>query len=108
MFLEAYISARWFNYFQSFIDNDGADELIEAKVTKNTQIGFEGNLLLDSSGDSYVSEKTCILAGTEDEHFGFDSEVDFRNTCEKSGHKSLENEATDPLATASGKFLFYI
>ncbi|VVA95523.1 unnamed protein product [Arabis nemorensis] len=80
--------------------NSEADEVVEAKVTKSTQIGFEGNLMLDSSGNSYVSEKTCIVAGAEDEHFGFDFEVDFRNSCEKSGHKPLRNEANGPLEEA--------
>ncbi|XP_048617455.1 uncharacterized protein LOC106421651 isoform X2 [Brassica napus] len=46
-------------------DNSKADELIEAKVTKN----------VDSSGGSDVSGKTCVLAGTEDEHLGYNSEV---------------------------------
>ncbi|VVA95524.1 unnamed protein product [Arabis nemorensis] len=76
--------------------NNEADKLMETKESKNTQIGFEGNLLLESSGNSFVSEKTCIVAG-------FDSEVDDINTCEKSVRKSLENEATGPLATAFGE-----
>ncbi|CAH2067632.1 unnamed protein product [Thlaspi arvense] len=66
-------------------DNNEADELTEAKVTRN----------LDSS----VSEKTCVLGGTEDEHLGFNCEVE--NTCDESGRKFLKDEATDPMATAA-------
>ncbi|CAH8370919.1 unnamed protein product [Eruca vesicaria subsp. sativa] len=44
-------------------DNNKADELIE--VTTNVY----------SSDGSDVSGKTCVLAGTEDEHLGHDSEV---------------------------------
>ncbi|RID56254.1 hypothetical protein BRARA_G03467 [Brassica rapa] len=43
-------------------DNSKADELIEAKVTKN----------VDSSDGS---GKTCVLTGTEDEHLCYNSEV---------------------------------
>ncbi|XP_009106338.1 uncharacterized protein LOC103832130 isoform X3 [Brassica rapa] len=46
-------------------DNNKADELIEAKVTKN----------VDSSGGSDISGKTCVLAVTEDEHLCYNSEV---------------------------------
>ncbi|XP_024004305.1 uncharacterized protein LOC18008546 [Eutrema salsugineum] len=70
-------------------DHNEADELIEAKVTKN----------LDSSGGSSVSEMTCVLGGTEHEQLGYNSEVDFKNTSEKSGHKFLKDEATDPIST---------
>ncbi|XP_020891203.1 uncharacterized protein LOC9325163 isoform X2 [Arabidopsis lyrata subsp. lyrata] len=49
-------------------DNNEVDEVVEAKVTENIQKGFEGNLLLNSSGGgSNVSEETCILGETEDE-----------------------------------------
>ncbi|XP_013592206.1 PREDICTED: uncharacterized protein LOC106300577 isoform X6 [Brassica oleracea var. oleracea] len=112
------------------------DELIDAKLTKNTQsdsetIGLpdEGdsksivenpsqleitgtcsmvserstppmdnqnhindalNEELAVTGGSDVSGKTCVLAGTEDEHLGYNSEV------------------TDHVDTAFGKFRFYI
>ncbi|KAF3516502.1 hypothetical protein DY000_02064111 [Brassica cretica] len=46
-------------------DNNEADELSGAKVTKN----------VDSSGGSDVSGKTCVLAVTEDEHLRYNSEV---------------------------------
>lgn len=68
------------NYFQSFIDNNKADEVIEAEVTKK----------VDSSGGSDGSGKTSVLAGTEDEQLCYNSEV------------------TDPVDTAFGKFRFYI
>ncbi|KAG7587298.1 hypothetical protein ISN45_Aa02g025080 [Arabidopsis thaliana x Arabidopsis arenosa] len=49
-------------------DNNEVDELVEAKVTENIQKGFEGNLLLNSSGGgSNVSGEICILGETEDE-----------------------------------------
>ncbi|KAG7590383.1 hypothetical protein ISN44_As07g025520 [Arabidopsis suecica] len=49
-------------------DNNEVDEIVEAKVTENIQKGFEGNLLLNSSGGgSNVSGETCILGETEDE-----------------------------------------
>ncbi|KAH0920281.1 hypothetical protein HID58_027941 [Brassica napus] len=49
-------------------DNSKADDLIEAKVTRNMKN-------MDSSGGSDVSGKTCVLAVTEDEYLCYNSEV---------------------------------
>ncbi|KAL1190000.1 hypothetical protein V5N11_033309 [Cardamine amara subsp. amara] len=85
-----------------FIDvqNQIHDAMEELALTDNTEA--EADELIEAGG-SYVSGKTCVLAGAENEHLSLNSEVEFRNTCEKSVPKFLKDEAADSIATAFEK-----
>lgn len=64
MFLEAYISARYLKYFQSFVDNIDVDEIVDAKLIKNSQSDSK-TISLPAEGDSKsIGENSSQLEAT--------------------------------------------